>query len=429
MKHIKIVCLILAVCLLFSGCSFRLASSIDDLISPISPFGENADVQKAMDSFVKSGYSLKTPTHGNYIASYTFIDLDGDNQEEAVSFYEPTTNLGTTFMAVLKIIDGNWSVVCNVDGFGKDIYSLDFCDINGDSKNEIIACWDVISNSSSHNLAAYYYNDNEGDISVTCVDNYISVNNYVCVDFNSDASEEILAFVINSSNSAKAQLYSLTDGSFVLMGETKLDSNVTDYVSICSDNIEGDVRVYADAIKSNGSSMVTELIYWSDSYGTIVSPFYNYSTGLTKGTTRNAMATCRDLDGDGEVEIPKDAYIENLPWQVQAIDWKIYKNTVLQSSNYSLFVPGDKYLLIIPDDYFENIAVTYDETTRCLTVSEKSTNSVMFSVVPVLKSLYNENQYKDYEIILDHSGYYYLATSGENSVIDTQQLKDLIKSY
>lgn len=429
MKRIKIVCCILAVCLLFSGCSFRLASSIDDLISPISPFGENADVQKAMDSYVKSGYSLKTPSQGKYITSYTFIDLDGDNKEEAISFYEPTSNLGTTFMAVLKNVNDSWSVVCNVEGYGKDIYSLDFCDINGDSKNEIIACWDVISNSLSHNLAVYDYSDKDGEVSITPIDEYITVNNYICVDFNADSSEEVLAFVINSSNSAKAQLYSLSNGKFALKGETRLDSNVTTYTGICTDNVDGNIRVYADAIKSNGSSMVTELIYWSDSYGTIISPFYSYSTGLTQGTTRNAMVTCRDLDGDGEVEIPKDAYIPNLPSQVQAIDWKVYKNTVLINSNYSLFVQNDNYLLIIPDNYFDDIAVGYDEALRSLTVSQLSSGNTMFTITPVLKSLYDESDYKDYEIIMDHSGYYYLAVVGENSAIDTQQLKDLIKSY
>ena len=48
MKYLKSAICILIVCLMLTGCNFRMASSIDDLISPVSPFGDNADIQKAM---------------------------------------------------------------------------------------------------------------------------------------------------------------------------------------------------------------------------------------------------------------------------------------------------------------------------------------------------------------------------------------------
>lgn len=45
MKYFKLfVCVVLIVAL-FSGCSFRLASSVNDLISAVAPFGDNADVK------------------------------------------------------------------------------------------------------------------------------------------------------------------------------------------------------------------------------------------------------------------------------------------------------------------------------------------------------------------------------------------------
>ena len=42
-----------SVILIFSGCSFRLASSVDELISPVSPQGDDADVQKALYSLMQ----------------------------------------------------------------------------------------------------------------------------------------------------------------------------------------------------------------------------------------------------------------------------------------------------------------------------------------------------------------------------------------
>ena len=69
MKYLKSAICILIVCLMLTGCNFRMASSIDDLISPVSPFGDNADIQKAMDSYAKNGYSLKVPVAGKYNTS------------------------------------------------------------------------------------------------------------------------------------------------------------------------------------------------------------------------------------------------------------------------------------------------------------------------------------------------------------------------
>ena len=123
LKFIKIFICILLVALMFSGCTFRISSSIDDLISPISPFGDNADVKEALDRYAASGYSLKTPSYGKNISSYNFYDIDGDGNEEAVAFYEPSDKLGTINLALIKKTDKEWKVVSNIVGSGKDIHS------------------------------------------------------------------------------------------------------------------------------------------------------------------------------------------------------------------------------------------------------------------------------------------------------------------
>ena len=49
--------------------------------------------------------------------------------------------------------------------------------------------------------------------------------------------------------------------------------------------------------------------------------------------------------------------------------------------------------------------------------------------MPVLKAVYNEAEYSDYTVILDQSGYYYLARTGNDKSIkiSTDELKKLIK--
>ena len=434
MKFIKAFVPILLSALILGGCSFRLASSIDDLITPVSPSGENANVQKALDNYCKGSYSLKTPVSGGFTTSYIFYDIDSDSEKEAIVFYEPSSNPGSIDMAVIDKINGEWSVVCNIEGRGSDVYSVDFRDLNGDGSTELIVLWDTFSNSASHVLAVYrqaYVND---QLALSVVGRYITMSNYIAVDIHGDDAEELMVFTVDSGDSisANAVLYSYEDDNLKSLGSTKLDGHISSYKSIISENNGERVYVYADAAKSNGAQMLTEVINWSDYYNTIISPFYNYSTGITKETTRQAMLTSRDIDGDGTVEIPLDAQRASFPGNVEAVNWKKYENSVLAHSCYSVAVEKDNYQIIIPDAYFDRITVSYDYENKALTVSDKSDN-IIFTVTYLLKSHYSENneKYANYMEIMSDSGYIYLAECGNDSdiKITAEDLKSMIKSY
>lgn len=432
MKYLKVLMCIVLIVALFSGCSFRLASSVNDLISAVAPFGDNADVKSALDSFMSNGYSLKNPSSGEYITSYNFYDLDGDEKEEAVAFYEPNDNLGTIRMAIIKEYSGKWEVVSDIQGYGDDAYRLDFADLNNDGKDEIIVCWNTISNSNSHFFVVYdlKFDDKKFEVKQINKDE-IYLNNYVIVDFKQTGNNEILMFEINSGTktSAKAELYSLNDNNLKLKGETKLDSRVISYRNINVEKAEGDIRVYADAIGSNGNSIRTEVIYWSNMYDSIVSPFYSYLTGRTSGTSRGCLVNSCDINEDERIEIPTDTAIKGLPKNIKPLNWKIYNKTILVHTNYSLYVKDDNYNVIIPDKYFKNISATYNKKTREMTVINKKTKASVFSIMPVLKAVYDKNAYQGYSIILDKSGYYYLAkTSNDKEInISIDELKQYIK--
>jgi len=113
-----------------------------------------------------------------------------------------------------------------------------------------------------------------------------------------------------------------------------------------------------------------------------------------------------------------------------AVDWQTYKHTTLIHTDYSLFVPNDGYSVIIPDKYKNKIAVSYDEKTRKMTVTNNSTKKTVFSVVTVMKAVYDKNNFKGYSSVLDTSGYYYLAQSGNDSdiKITVGDIKNYIKA-
>lgn len=428
MKKLRIPIIVLCLCLLLSGCSFRFAS-IDDLISPISPSGENANIQKAVDEYCKTGYSLKIPSGGDYTTSFIFYDLDQDRQEEAIAFYEPSDAIGSINMAVIDKVGESWQVIDNIDGGGSDIISVDFCDVNNDQAEEILVCWSVISKSTNYNLSVYKQENTDKGIAFETISKPISAGEFICADVNEDGVNEVVVFNVGSaSSSPKAELYSFKNNSKKLIGETKLDSSIVSFDSLKAGKTDQGVSIYADALRTDRESMVTELIYWSDYYNSIVSPFYSYDTGKTVDTLRNNSITSRDIDDDKVIEIPVDAK-KKLPSQIKAENWMYYSNTVLKHKCYSISCESDRYIITIPDSLFSKLSVQYDDKKRELTAVNGKQEC--FKIKAVISSDFNKSSYPEYAEILRDSGFVYIANVNSKSdiSISIDDLKSMIKSY
>ncbi|MCC8073710.1 MAG: hypothetical protein LIO62_06255 [Clostridiales bacterium] len=433
MKKIKLILIVLSVALLLSGCNnFRLSSSIEDLISPVSPSGVNADVQSAVESYCSGGYSIKIPSTGQYTTSFIFHDFDADGTDEAVAFFTPSNDYGSISLAVLQNDDGKWSVSECTDYQATDINAVDFCDLNNDSVDEIIVCWENISKTTTCNIAVYGQSKNDsGEYELSQIGSPVDANNFVCLDMNGDDKQDLLVFYNSAtSQTPKAELYSYENNTKTLLGETKLDSRITSFQNIVYGETDEGASVYADAVKSDSDSLLTEFIYWSDYYDSIVSPFYSYSTGKTTGTSRTGLLGCQDIDGDEIIEIPVDDEISDMPTEITAQDWMAYGNTVLKHKCYSISCERDEYILVIDDDRFSKLKVEYDRESRMLTAYYDDDDTASFEIITVIKSNYDSDseQYSDYTQIYTDSGFVYLANVNEE-VITLDELENMIKSY
>lgn len=189
------------------------------------------------------------------------------------------------------------------------------------------------------------------------------------------------------------------------------------------------MSVFADAIRADGASMVTELLCWSDYYDSIISPFYSYSTGKTTDTSRDNMITSRDINGDGEIEIPVDKSVSGLPDGVAAQSWVGYESTVLKHRTYSYAVKNDGYLIVLDDDLFSKAYVKYDSSKRQLDVTDGKKKA--FSIITVMRTEYNSNDYSGYTEINSDSGLVYLCSISSNSDINitADDIKNIFRTY
>ncbi|MCC8016869.1 MAG: hypothetical protein LIO43_05895, partial [Clostridiales bacterium] len=322
----------------------------------------------------------------------------------------------------------------NLESECSEIYSLSFSDLSGDGIPEIIVLWDVISNSKSHVLSVYSQKNENGEFSLFQIGKNINMNNYIPVDIDENGVNEMLVFTVDSGDSvsASAVLYSFNENSCEVLGSTKLDGHISFYKNIISESKNGRVYIYADAVKANGNQMLTEIIHWSDYYNTIVSPFYSYSTGITKNTTRSVMLSCRDINGDGLIELPKDSDRDDLPDFVTAAEWNQFENSVLSIVCCSFAVERDGYQIVLPENIFNDLRIEYSAEDSKL-VAYDGNDNIVFTVLTVLKADYlsDSQAYSDYSEIMRDSGYVYLGALGTGSDIEItlDDLKSYIKSY
>lgn len=430
-KFIKLIVPIVLISFLFSGCSFHISSSLDELITPISPFGEDAEISKALDDYAKK-YTLKTCINGNYTSSFIKKDLNGDGKSEAIAFYEPSDALGTVNMALLAVQDGKWQVTSSIVGKGSDVNEISFCDLTGNGQENILVSWEVISNTSNYILSIYSYSPADNGFELSVMNEDLSFSKYTTADLNGDKLNEVLIFNTPSSDSgsSSAVLYSFKDNEKKKLGSTKLDSNITSYSNITvGKNDENGYVVYADALK-NSNSMITEIVYWSDKHDTIISPFYDYKTGVTKETYRSNTINCRDIDGDNSIEIPMDCDDVSVPSQLKLINWKNYNDYVLFHKQYSVLNNKDGYFLSVDDKIFKNTFPVYDEKNRELIVKDKKSEKKIFSVKTVFKAEYSQNDYEGYQMLYEKAPFCYLVSVEENNYdISYEYIKQNFTEY
>ena len=427
MKKLNVIILAVLICVLLSGCSGSLFASIDDLISPVSLSGDDAGILLAVDDFCNGSYSIKIPSTGKYTTSFITCDLDGNNSLEAIAFFEPNDNLGNVNMAVLSKTNEQWKVTGNVTGEGSDVKQIDIFDLNNDGRKEVIVCWSVLSNSTMSNLCVYTLDDEFKPVSLG---DSITASDFTCLDMNNDDINELLVFKYASINeSPKAELYSFKDKEKHFIGQTKLDSSIVSFSSITKGNTDAGLCVYADGVCSDGKSMVTEFLYWSDYYDSVISPFYSYSTGKTSDTSRNNLIICRDINGDGFIEIPLDDDSLNLPEGITAQNWVSYERTVLNSKAYSIACKNDGYLLMLSKDLLSQAKFIYDSKNRELKAFDG--DNEIFSILTTIKSSYDSDDYSGYTQVMSDSGLVYLAcVNSDNSFkLNIDTISTSIKTY
>lgn len=361
--------LILSVTLL-SGCS-GFSITADDFLSPPRASGEMYEVEQTLKKTVKTAYTLKYPTAGEYRSAYILADLTGiGTQNFAMAFYSTTNEENTTFMnlKLMQKVDDEWISVSDIIVSAIGVEKIEIADLNGDGVKEITVGWNVYGGMDKK-VTAYTLN---GLKLVPIMQE--SYTNFMCCDLVGDGRKELfLIYHDTILANATAKYFSFEMDGVKQSDNCNIDGAVVSFNEpIFSSMPNGVSAIYLDAIK--GVGMQTEIIYCNN--GKLVSAFPNTAAqeNYVHPTYRNSNVAALDINGDGYIDIPIIEPINNLGAVPDEntlnpiTSWCTYNGKTFTLTLQAIMNYGDGYYIEFPQRWLNCTTVNIEIENRIRTV-------------------------------------------------------------
>lgn len=442
MKIKKITAMILGVVmiLLCSGCSLNFFS-VESLMSPPLQSGKNGEVEEAFKKLMaEKTIQLRTPQSGDYQTAFVLFDINGDSQEEAIVFYTDSSIDASVRMSFMECINDTWVISSDVKGAGSGIFDVSFSDMDNNGVYEILVGWSLFDTRTSKIVSVYEVTVGEkGVFTLNTLGNEY-YNSKFLTDFNGDKKDDLVLVYLDDTGETQQsyfRCFSLSENNeFVKYSDVKLDSHINSVSKMQYDTVrrDGEIckRVFIDCIKTE-TSMFTEILYWDFEHLKTVRDIKTPDSS----TSRSSKILCRDIDGDGLLEIPSNTKLngdENLTtvkrvgtqYTFTMLEWLNCFGDKSEGSINTLFNPIDGYLYRVTR--VNDITVYYDALGQalkfCLWDSEAGLiKDELLSIA--FRAENDENEVKGEKLLKTELGtfYYDISPYGEDFGITDEGVK------
>lgn len=311
-RTVSVIAILFAFVIFLSGCDALTLNSPENLVRPPKLSGEDGKLQAAFEKAVseKGEYILKYPSSGEYRSAFIRYDCDNDGNDEAFVFYSLKAEEMLVHMYMLDYTGDEWIPVSDTPGEGNDVYSIEFCDLNGDGIAEIFVGWSSIDSKANKKLSVYCSQKNSQDLNY----NILAIESYTAMyitDLDYDSEKEILLALINSTSdtyTTEARLLKMSESDnsgyqISAVGQVSLFSGTTSIMSITAGRADGTRYVYIDEVA--GDAYLTEMLYWDRDDNTLSSAItFDAISVANSPTSRSLPLLCKNIDRDDEIEIP-----------------------------------------------------------------------------------------------------------------------------
>ena len=281
-----------------SGCSLNLAASPEDLYTLPQLPAEYAELNHSIRQLIEAGAEYAAPTAGTNLQPLQMVDLDGDGQEEAVAFLRRGSDERALKIYIYERTESGYAQSAVIEGSGTAVYSVDYRDLDGDGRQEILVSWKV----GPEVQALSVFTLRLGTPRELMNSSYIR---YAAADLDGDGREEILTFRADEQGAGTADYYAWTgDGTLAPAGVARLSMTMAELSAgqVLSGTLRGgEPAVFATGVSDSRIQVTDVLALRQGELGNLT---VSDSTGVSREIYRYLGLFPTDIDGDGVTELP-----------------------------------------------------------------------------------------------------------------------------
>ena len=272
---------------LLCGCGINTESDMFAL--PEMPEMQKTLIE-TVDSVRGGGFEYSEPRSGLNRQSLQLMDLDGDGEEEGIAFLRDVSETYKTFIYIFEKDEQGFSLFDIIEGSEKELYTVSYSDLLGRDGYEIIVEWGA-DRDGSHPVTVYNV---KLDGMEKILD--ISATQFSVSDIDGDAKNDFVA-VVKRGEYMYADVYTSDDGTIDKKCEIRLANQGGKLLRIKTGGVTSSKNgVFIE--REAGDGVITDVITFDGER------FINL---LPQGDVCVSRAFCADVNGDGIIEIPKEA--------------------------------------------------------------------------------------------------------------------------
>lgn len=372
----------------FLSASFKPVSS---LMKPPKPEGENLEIQLTFEKFAGKNYHLKQPLGGKYRSAYTFIDLNGDSEQEVIVFYSLESNVDIVRMNVLKVVDGQWKSIADFESLHNEIQEIAFADLNGDKLKEIIVGWSTYQDDYSKLMSIYKIDNSGSQVTIKDVHSE-SYSLFDIIDIDNNGIKDILNIrymPMGKIAEYTASFLCYDNNRIVEKASVFLNRAISSVTSITSDKggYDSGRRIFIDGYKID-SGITTDCFMWDNNRQSF-SRYKLRGQSISSLTSRRSSIGCEDINNDGLIELPVEEFLpassvvtqeRTLTEERQSIiRWVNITDNEIKTAGYQIINSQNGYRFDFPEQWLGKITTENNLTEGVITFCELKYDSSGYS--------------------------------------------------
>lgn len=346
MKRIRLVCGLLSLVMLLSGCMLK---TVDQLYSLPKRSQDYSDLQQAIDPTMEY-LDYCAPVQGDNRQTVQLADLTGNGEAEAIVFAKGTDERPLKIL-VFSRQDGSFVNIAAIETAGTAFEQVEYADMDGNPGAELIV-GRQLGNEVLHSLSVYSFSGGQSETILTA-----GYTRFLVADLNRDDRKEL--FVLRPGSDAGngvAELYAYTDGSLKFYAEAPLSEPVDMLKRLICGGMDGTHQAVFAASSYNEDAIITDVLTVID--GRFVNVSLSNDSGTSIRTVRNYYVYVDDVDGDGLIELPApvDPEAEDKQEMLRWYNMTADGGEAVKAFTYHNY--SDRWCIFLREEWIGSIQVT-----------------------------------------------------------------------